>query len=80
MNIFLMLYLIMIAVYVVGIICCMCEAKRALRQGRTFRKNGCSRMTNILRLVIMGLIPILNVFVGVYLVLYCDRLLKDLET
>ena len=79
MNIFLMIYLIMIAVYAVGLVCCGCEIGRAMKQGRTFKKNGCSRMEGILKLVIMGLIPILNICVGLYLVLYCDRLLKELE-
>lgn len=79
MNILLMLYLIMIAVYVVGLVCCSYEIGRALKQGRTFKKNGCSRMVGILRLVIIGHIPILNVCVGIYLIFYCDRLLKELE-
>ena len=79
MNIFLMIYLIMIAVYAVGLICCGCEIGKALKQGRTFKKNGRSRMAGILRLVIMGLIPILNVCVGIYLIFYCDKLLKELE-
>ena len=79
MNILLMLYLIMIAVYAVGLVCCGCEIGRAMKQGRTFKKNGCSRMAGILKLIIMGLIPILNICVGLYLTLYCDRLLEELE-
>ena len=79
MNILLMLYLIMIAVYAVGLVCCGCEIGRAMKQGRTFKKNGCSRMAGILKLIIMGLIPILNICVGLYLMLYCDRLLEELE-
>ena len=79
MNILLTIYLIMIVVYVTGLVCCGCEIGRALKEGRTFKKNGCSRMTGILKLIIMGLIPILNICVGLYLVLYCDRLLKELE-
>lgn len=79
MNILLMLYLIMIVVYVAGLACCYCEIRRASKQGHTFKKSGSSRMANILKLIIMGLIPILNVSVGIYLVLYCDRLLKELE-
>lgn len=79
MNILLTIYLIMIVVYVVGLVCCSCEIGRAMKQGRTFKKNGCSRMTGILKLIIMGLIPILNICVGVYLTLYCDSLLEELE-
>lgn len=79
MNILLMLYLIMIVVYVAGLACCGCEIRRALKQGRTFKKNGTLPIINILKLAIMGLIPILNVSVGIYLVLYCDRLLKEFE-
>ena len=79
MNILLTIYLIMIVVYVTGLVCCYCEIIRASKQGHTFKKSGSSRMTNILKLIIMGLIPILNICVGIYLVFYCDRLLKDLE-
>ena len=79
MNILLTIYLIMIVVYVAGLVCCSCEIRRALNQGRTFKKNGTSRMTNILKLIIMGLIPILNICVGIYVIFYCDRLLKEFE-
>lgn len=79
MNILLTIYLIMVVVYVAGLACCYCEIRRALKQGCTFKKSGTSRMTNILKLIIMGLIPILNVSVGIYLVFYCDRLLKEFE-
>lgn len=79
MNILLTIYLIMIVVYVAGLACCGCEIKRALKQGHTFKKNGTLPITNILKLTIMGLIPILNVSVGIYLVLYCDKLLKEFE-
>ena len=79
MNILMMLYLIMIAVYAVGLVCCGYEIGRALKQGHTFKKNGRSRMTSILKLIIIGLIPILNICVGVYLTLYCDRLLEELK-
>lgn len=79
MNILLTIYLIMIVVYVAGLVCCYCEIIRASKQGRTFKKNGTSRITNILKLIIMGLIPILNICVGIYLVFYCDKLLKEFE-
>lgn len=79
MNILLTIYLIMVVVYVAGLACCYCEIRRALKQGCTFKKSGSSRMTGILKLIIIGLIPILNVCVGVYLTLYCDRLLEELE-
>ena len=79
MNILLTIYFIMIAVYVAGLVCCVCEIGRAMKQGRTFKKSGCSRMTNILQLVVMGLIPILNICVGLYIIFYCDKLLKELE-
>ena len=79
MNILLTIYLIMIVVYVAGLVCCYCEIIGASKQGHTFKKSGSSRMAGILKLVIIGLIPILNVCVGIYLVFYCDKLLKELE-
>ena len=75
MKILLVIYLITIAIYLIGFIYSM-QVTRAVIDGKKVKKWRGTRFTAYLYLILVGAVPLLNCLVGLYLLGHAEELAR----
>lgn len=75
MKIILVIYLITIAIYLIGFIYSM-QVARAVSDGKKVKKWRGTRFTAYLYLVLVGAVPLLNCLVGFYMLAHTEELAR----
>lgn len=75
MKIILIIYLITIAIYLIGFIYSM-QVTRTVLDGKKIKKWRGTRFTAYLYLVLVGAVPLLNCLVGLYMLGHAEELAR----
>lgn len=77
MKILLIIYLITIAIYLIGFIYLSQVFAQAASEGQKLKTWHGPRFTAYLYLVLVGAVPLLNCYCGLYFLAYAQKLVQD---
>lgn len=76
MKVILVIYLITIAIYLIGLIYAEQVFAQASSEGKKVKTWHGTRFTAYFYLILLGAVPLLNCICGIYMLLYAEALVK----